>query len=193
MPTNPDWPQILSKYAELRAAGHSCNSAADILGVPKQTLYSRLRSAGIEPPPLAQNETDRQFSYLWNLNSSYASICKRMGISLDDALAIANRLNLPEPKKSPNAKHDWRALDPIILKKLDAGETVTSIARDLNINRDTLHRRVLGVLDVKPPERVVMPMDDVTARITAGWIERGGAGPAIMHAIAQIKSQSASL
>lgn len=156
--------------------------------MPKQTLYSRLRSAGIEPPPLAQNETDRQFAYLWNLNSSYASICKRMGISLDDALAIANRLNLPEPKKSPNAKHDWRALDPIILKKLDAGETVTSIARDLNINRDTLHRRVLGVLDVKPPERAVMPMDDVTARITAGWIERGGAGPAIMHAIAQIKS-----
>lgn len=238
-----DWPAVMAKLTEHRAAGHSFATCAKMLGMSKATIQTHLTKHGIPCPPrggdcapnvidwhkiappieaaklagesyasacmrlgvslpaflhyrmrcrkvtriAGQTRRDREFSRLWRLKTSYSVIRERLGMTVADINAAVERLKLEAETPASQAKYDWRKLDPIIIERLAAGISQNQIAADLGIILATLNRRILQVIQKVEPPRLVMPIDEMLLRNERGWIERGGAGPAVMRALAEYR------
>ncbi|OYV97155.1 MAG: hypothetical protein B7Z68_04060 [Acidobacteria bacterium 21-70-11] len=97
-------------------------------------------------------------------------IRERMGMSVAEITATVGRLGLDVEAPAAQAKYDWRALDPIIIERLEAGVSQNRIAADLGIVLPTLNRRILQVLQKVEPPRLVMPLDEMALRNEARWV-----------------------
>ncbi|HQT89121.1 MAG TPA: hypothetical protein PK677_11290 [Acidiphilium sp.] len=165
-----DWVKVGPHIEAAKARGETYTEACRRLGVNFANFLSHRQRVKEKGGVNAMSPKDQIFVRLWRLKTSYSVIAKRTGIAFDDVPAHAERLNLGKQDNPGHAKYDWRTLDPQIIERLDAGVQYARIAEDLEINLATLNKRILGVLRVSEPQRIVMPLDEITLRNEARWV-----------------------
>lgn len=185
--TKLNWPSIVERVNALRVLGMTQKQACAKVGVCPKSMRNWIRRHN-QPkvervtPPL----TDLEIAFIreWKMGTKQGKICARLGIDENRIDPMVKKLKLHPRRTGVNERLDWESLDARIVEMRDAGRTAQQTADVVGISLNAVRERlrVMRVIEALPTQR------DVFAEARAGWIEGGGAGPAIMRAVREFRA-----